>query len=143
MLHNHRVSDGLHFIDQGSRGDKVDIELPEFGIEELKANSVSPLFLSVPDPMNEFKRFASFSKWIVKNADTSLTHLSKFIHLDQQSKTDDGRFASQGGMKTHGVNALDQLVYQILVHIVNIHHLHELTLDHSLQFLVPTDQMLD
>ena len=109
VLHNRRVSDGLHFIDQGSRGDKVDIELPEFGIEELKANSVSPLFLSVPDPMNEFKRFASFSKWIVKNADTSLTHLSKFIHLDQQSKTDDGRFASQGGMKTHGVNALDQI----------------------------------
>ena len=93
VFHHRRVSDGLYFIDDDrSSRNTADIELPEYGIRELETNDSPSLFLSVPDPMKEFKKWLSFSNMGVANADKSLTHLSKFIHIDQSSRTDDGRF---------------------------------------------------
>jgi hypothetical protein len=46
------------------------------------------LFLSLPDAMTEFK--AHFTMFGILNPSNPLTHLSKFVYIDQMSQSDDG-----------------------------------------------------
>ena len=88
VFHHRNVSDGgLQFVD--GRGDMADIKLPEFNEVNLKNNDSPPLFLSLPDLMNEYKRYAGFKRFQDGKA---LTHKSNFIFVDQSSETDDGGF---------------------------------------------------
>ena len=88
VFHHRNVSDsGLQFVD--GHGDMAAIELPEFSEVHLKNNDSPSLFLSLPDVMNEYKRYGGF--WSNQSAE-ALTHKSNFIFVDQSSETDDGGF---------------------------------------------------
>jgi hypothetical protein len=87
-----QVAEGLHLV--GSDGESADLILPVYGENELRKGDPPALFLTLPDPINEFKRFAHGVWWII-NSDKPFTHLSHFIHLDQRSDTDDGSFNSR------------------------------------------------
>ena len=97
VLHHRQVADGLELMD--SYGDRAGIKLEDFGSAEMAANESPSLFLSLPDPLKEFKQFfrtTSMGKVMnIANADKPLSHLSKFLHLDQQSKTDTGAFSTR------------------------------------------------
>jgi len=58
----------------------------------MNENEEAPgLFLSVPDPMTEFKSsLKSRFNFGLLNPSNPFTHLSKFIFIDQMSTTDDG-----------------------------------------------------
>ena len=95
VFHDRAVAEGLHVV--GLAGESADLVLPAYGEAELRAHAAPSLFLSLPDALNEFKRWSSFG---IINADKSLTHLSRFVHLDQSSDMDDGSFraaASRAG----------------------------------------------
>ena len=61
------------------------------------------LFLSLPDPMSEFKSHLSWAG--ILNPTNPFTHLSKFIFIDQMSKTDDGNLFKDG----KGRDALNEI----------------------------------
>lgn len=87
VFHDRAVAEGLHVL--GLQGEAADLELPSYDERELRANDAPSLFLSAPDAMNEFKRWSRVN---VVNADKALTHLSRFVHLDRSSQTDNGAF---------------------------------------------------
>ena len=91
VFHERRVADGLHLV--GMAGEKADLRLPEFGMTELAASMSPSLFLTAPDAMSEFRELSPY-KFI--NADKPFLHMSKFLHLDRQSDTDDGSFNGAG-----------------------------------------------
>lgn len=87
VFHDRAVADGLHVV--GLAGESADLELPAYGEAELRANAAPSLFLSAPDAINEFKQWSPVN---IINADKSLVHLSRFVHLDGSSDMDDGSF---------------------------------------------------
>ena len=60
-------------------------------------------FLSVPDPMSEFKKH--FTLFGILNPNNPFTHLSKFIFIDQMSAIDNGNMFKNG----YGRGALDEI----------------------------------
>ena len=108
VLHHRQVADGLHLVD--TDGESADLVLPSYGENDLKKGESPSLFLTLPDALNEFKRFYA-KVWNVINADKPLTHLSRFIHLDQRSHTDNGSFTNlgEGIMYSGSENALDSI----------------------------------
>lgn len=97
VLHHRQVADGLELMD--NYGDRAGIKLEDFGSAEMAANESPSLFLSLPDPLKEFKQYFSTTQMGktmgIRNADKPLSHLSKFLHLDQQSTTDTGAFSTR------------------------------------------------
>jgi hypothetical protein len=94
VLHHRRESEGLHLVDED--GERIPLLLPHrLAAPDLKANLAPSLFLSLPDPMREFKKWMGGTVNII-NADKSLTHISKFVHFDQRSDTDLGGWARSG-----------------------------------------------
>ena len=94
VLHHRRESEGLHLVDEG--GERIPLLLPHrLAAPDLYANLAPSLFLSLPDPMREFKKWMGGTVNII-NADKSLTHMSKFVHFDQRSDTDLGGWARSG-----------------------------------------------
>ena len=91
VFHERSVAEGLHVV--GLAGEAADLELPTYGEAELRAGEAPSLFLSAPDAIREFKEWSGVS---LVNADKPLTHLSRFIHLDRTSTTDDGSFEPDG-----------------------------------------------
>ena len=85
--HNRQVASGLHVT--GLEGEDADLELPEYDVSSEESPS---LFLTLPDPMQEFKEHLKYvmAGVGILNANKPFTHLSKFIFLDQRSITDDG-----------------------------------------------------
>ena len=76
--HNRRVADGLHLEDFD--GETAEIDIPPF---DIKSGLSPSLFLSLPDPMQEFKKYGNyFSKEKADFAKKPFTHLSKFIFVD-------------------------------------------------------------
>ena len=106
VLHHRKVAEGLEIMD--SYGSRAGVKLEDFGSAEMLANESPSLFLSLPDPMKEFKQFfrtTNMGKIVgIGNADKPLSHLSKFLHLDQQSETDTGAFSTRSSR-----TALDDL----------------------------------
>ena len=95
VFHHRQVAGDLELMD--SYGDRAGIILEDFGSAEMAANESPSLFLSLPDPLKEFKQFFRTTNFGfgIKNADKPLSHLSKFLHLDQQSITDTGAFSTR------------------------------------------------
>jgi len=56
VLHHRQVAEGLHLV--GLANEKADLKLPEYDIMDSDSPS---LFLSLPDPMREFKVFSGKS----------------------------------------------------------------------------------
>eukprot|EP00918_Siedleckia_nematoides_P052646 GHVU01115017.1.p1 GENE.GHVU01115017.1~~GHVU01115017.1.p1 ORF type:complete len:544 (+),score=88.56 GHVU01115017.1:79-1710(+) len=98
VQHHRSVAEGLHIV--GTAGEAADLVLPEYHLESQEAPS---LFLSLPDPMQEFIKFMN---WDLVNALKPFTHLSRFIFIDQMSKSDDGnRFENQAERGERDVEA--------------------------------------
>ena len=77
--HNRRIAEGLHIA--GLDGEKADLEIPAFNIKDKQSPS---LFLSLPDPMQEFRKVLKKQMPFLTllNANKPFTHLSKFIFID-------------------------------------------------------------
>ena len=89
VFHDREVAEGLHVV--GLTGETADLKLAPYRQEDLAAHESPSLFLSVPDALQEFKKWAP--QWGVINADKAFTHMSRFLHLDQRSDTDSGSFS--------------------------------------------------
>ena len=108
VFHHRRVAEGLLLEDVGDAASTADLVLPAYGQRELREADAPPLFFSLPEPMAEFKRSSIGRDWNVINANKSFTYLSKFLHLDQRTDTDDGSF--RGGASEGALDALGRLV---------------------------------
>ena len=98
--------------DSGAGQERVDLVLPHYGEEALREGNSPSLFLTAVDPINDFKKYLKkmSSKWTLLNADTPFSHLSKFIHLDLCSDTDDGRFHRQTDKGEGALDSIGRLV---------------------------------
>ena len=72
VFHDRAVADGLHVV--GLAGEAADLELPEYGEEELRANEAPSLFLSAPDAIREFKEWSGNRFELVKYAQRGSNH---------------------------------------------------------------------
>eukprot|EP00931_Biecheleriopsis_adriatica_P062415 TRINITY_DN37602_c0_g1_i2.p1 TRINITY_DN37602_c0_g1~~TRINITY_DN37602_c0_g1_i2.p1 ORF type:complete len:340 (+),score=53.91 TRINITY_DN37602_c0_g1_i2:717-1736(+) len=93
-VHHHRqIADGLHLT--GLEGEDADLELPAYDIRSEESPS---LFLTLPDPMQEFTLYLKhvMAGVSIINANKPFTHLSRFVFIDQQSMSDDGNLFSTG-----------------------------------------------
>lgn len=84
MKHIRQVAPRLYL--RGMHGNKASLILPEFNIQDEES---SPLFLTLPDAIQEFK---SWFKMGISNPNNPFTHLSKWIFVDQSSSSDDGNY---------------------------------------------------
>ena len=113
ILHHRQVSEGLELVD--TKGEKASVVLQKYGDEELRNNDSPSLFLSLPDAMNEFKRWqiAVGPYKNIGNADKALTHLSKFIFFDRTSDTDHGAYKqSESDIEDSALDDIAKIVPQ-------------------------------
>jgi hypothetical protein len=110
VLHHRQASDGLHVVDDS--GAAADVVLPDFTKEQLERGESPPSLLSLPEVLNEFKRSWLGGEEVGRrermhdvHALPPFSHLSKFIHLDKTSDTDNGEFGGSSG----GESSLEEL----------------------------------
>lgn len=72
------------------------IHMPPYDILNTRDEPPS-LFLTLPDPMTEFKRKMSVTGINILNANNPFTHMGKWNFIDQMSVTDDGHLFKKLG----------------------------------------------
>lgn len=71
------------------QGNKANLILPEF---EIQDEDSSPLFLTLPDAIQEFRFWFNDFNESILNPNKPFTHLSKWVFVDQSSSSDDGNY---------------------------------------------------